>query len=45
MEASIAQLKKDKQSSLSELENLQADMRSAVEKIKVIQVQQANTEI
>jgi hypothetical protein len=36
MEASIGQLKKDKQSSLSELKKLQADMTSAVQKIKVI---------
>jgi hypothetical protein len=35
MEASIGQLKKDKQSSLSELKKLQADMTSAVQKIKV----------
>jgi hypothetical protein len=36
MEASIGQLKKDKQSSLSELKKLQADMTSAIQKIKVI---------
>lgn len=34
MEASIGQLKKDKQSSLSELKKLQADMTSAIQKIK-----------
>lgn len=34
MEASIGQLKKDKQSCLSELKTLQTDMTSAVEKIK-----------
>jgi hypothetical protein len=36
MEASIGQLKKDKQSSLAELKKLQADMISAVQRIKVI---------
>jgi hypothetical protein len=36
MEASIGQLKKDKQSSLSELKKLQADMTSAIQQIKVI---------
>jgi len=34
MEASIGQLKKDKESSLSELKKLRADMTSAVEKIQ-----------
>ncbi|XP_069688950.1 myosin heavy chain 95F isoform X3 [Periplaneta americana] len=34
MEASIGQLKKDKQSSLSDLKKLQADMASAIQKIK-----------
>jgi len=34
MEASIGQLKKDKESSLSQLKKLQADMTSAVEKIQ-----------
>ncbi|PNF18978.1 Myosin heavy chain 95F [Cryptotermes secundus] len=34
MEASIGQLKKDKQFSLSELKKLQADMTSAIQKIK-----------
>jgi hypothetical protein len=38
MEASIGQLKKDKQSCLSELKTLQTDMTSAVEKIKVIPI-------
>jgi hypothetical protein len=36
MEASIGQLKKGKESSLSELEKLRADMTSAVQKIQVI---------
>jgi hypothetical protein len=38
MEASIGQLKKDKQFSLSELKKLQADMTSAIQQIKVITV-------
>ena len=45
MEASIGQLKKDKESSLSELKKLQADMTSAVEKIQVIPIWQGITEI
>jgi hypothetical protein len=38
MEASIGQLKKDKQSSLSELKKLQADMTSTIQKIKVMRI-------
>jgi hypothetical protein len=38
MEASIGQLKKDKETSLSELKKLRADMTSAVEKIQVVPV-------
>ena len=38
MEASIGQLKKDKESSLSELKQLHADMTSTVEKIQVVPI-------
>ena len=38
MEASIGQLKKEKESSLSELKNLRAAMTSAVEKIQVVPI-------